>query len=468
MDMEGAGVPENVQSDPTAVRVEPRRMVDKAPPDAAYASLAQLALELGATQELKRVYARLCRFVRELTPMSGMFVSSYEPATQLRRCVYAYSEGEEIDPETFPPMPNTGSPHSRAVVSGETIVTQDFQEVMAGKPRFNVGLERDPRLPQSSIVVPMKAHDRILGAMEIQSVLPSAFTPEHVSTLQMAAHLAALAVANVEALAREKTLRMELEVRAADLEAKVRDRVRDLAAKNRELEAFSFTVAHDLRAPLRAILGISSDLLKRVPPDADPAVRGDVEIIMGSSEQMARLVEDLLRFARTAQGGVKREMVDMAAIARAILAELEAREPGRKTDLRVEDNLFVEADGALVRILLDNLLSNAWKYSARKPVTSIRVGARIVGDEVVYYVSDKGVGFDPAQSSRLFSAFQRLHPAHEYEGTGIGLATAQRIVDRHGGRIWADAAPGEGATFSFTLQPPRKRAASTETRQGSP
>jgi signal transduction histidine kinase len=425
-------------------------------PDASYAALAQLALELGAAKDAKGVYQGLLRFVQRESPMSGMFVSSYNATTQTRTCVFAFGEGEVIDPDTFPPMPNTGSPHSRAVVTGETILTQDFQEQMAGKPRFNVGLERDPRLPQSSIVVPLKAGERILGGVEVQSTQPGAFTPAHVSTLQMAAQMAAQALEGAEALARERSMRMDLEMRAADLEAKVRDRVRELAAKNRELEAFSFTVAHDLRAPLRAILTLSADLLGRLE-DARPDLRGDVEVILSSSEQMARLVEDLLEFARTAQGNVKREMVDLGALARASLADLEARDPGRKTDLRVGDNLFVEADGALVRILLDNLLGNAWKYSAKKPVTGIRVGARLQGGEVVYFLEDQGVGFDPAQSARLFSAFQRLHPANEYEGTGIGLATAQRIVQRHGGRIWAESVQGEGATFSFTLAPPARR-----------
>ena len=425
-------------------------------PDASYASLVQLALELGRAREPKDVYASLLRLVQRETPMSGMFVSSYNPLTQMRACVYAFGEGEVLDPDTFPPMPNTGSPHSRAVTTGETILTQDFQEQMAGKPRVNVGLERDPRLPQSSIVLPLKSGERILGGVEIQCTQPTAFTPAHVATLQLAAEMTAQAIEQVEALGHERATRMDLEVRAADLEAKVRERVRELAAKNRELEAFSFTVAHDLRAPLRAILSLSGDILGRGEA-LTPDVRGDVEVIQASSEQMARLVEDLLEFARTAQGNVKREMVDLGALARASLADLEAREPGRKTDLRIGENLFVEADGALVRILLDNLLGNAWKYSARKDVTSIRLGARLVGDEVVYFVEDKGVGFDPREGARLFSAFQRLHPANEYEGTGIGLATAQRIVQRHGGRIWAESTPGEGATFFFTLTPPRKR-----------
>ena len=152
-----------------------------------------------------------------------------------------------------------------------------------------------------------------------------------------------------------------------------------------------------------------------------------------------------------------RGTADQVALARAVLAEHEKADPARKTHLAVQQNLLVEADPSLVRILLDNLLGNAWKYSAKKPVTTIHVGARIVGGEIAYFVEDQGVGFDPSQGARLFAAFQRLHAPNEYEGTGIGLATAQRIVQRHGGRIWAESKPGVGATFFFTLSPPRSK-----------
>lgn len=420
---------------------------------AAFAELAQLAMDLGAERELPGVYARLRRFVAGQAPISGLFVSSFDPASQLRSCEYAFSEGEELDASTFPPMPNTGSPHSRAIETGETILTQDFQEAMAGKPRVNVGLERDPRLPQSSIVVPMRAHGVTLGAMEIQSTKPGAFTPDHVATLQLAAHLAALAVENVRALDRERGLREESERRAADLEAKVRDRVKELASKNRELEAFSFTAAHDLRAPLRAILNLSEDVLSREQAALTPRARESLRAVHESSIKMARLVDDLLQFARTAQGTVRREMVDMTSIARSILADLEAREPSRKTNFVVQDNLYTHADPTLVRILLDNLLANAWKYSAKRPITDIRVGARLEKGEVVYTVEDQGIGFDQADAARMFLAFERLAP-NEFEGSGLGLATVQRIVQRHGGRVWATGKPGEGAAFSFTLTPP--------------
>jgi signal transduction histidine kinase len=423
----------------------------------AYERLARLALELGGERELSAAYRRLRVFVEAEVPVNGLFVSSYDPATQVRTAAYAYAEGVEMDHTTLPPMPNTGSPHARACETGETIVTQDFQEAMSGKPRHNVGLAKDPRLPQSSIVVPMKVQGRILGAMEIQSVEPSAFRPEHVATLEMAAHLAGLAVSNAHALERERATRAQAEARAVELEESVRERLRELASKNRELEAFSFTVAHDLRAPLRALLSLSETLLRK--SDLDPArVRADIDAIHQSSDKMARLVTDLLTFARTNEASVRRGLVDMTHVAREVLQDLEGAEPDRKTDLRVQENLYVEADPALLRILLDNLLGNAWKFTSKKPITTIRVGARLEQGEVRYFVEDHGVGYDPREAARLFGAFQRLHKPNEYEGTGLGLATAQRIVKRHGGRIWGETKPGAGATFWFTLPPVRAKA----------
>jgi len=417
----------------------------------AYAELSDLALALGGESDLVGVYRRLREFVQRQTPTSGMFVSRYDPESQLRTCEYAFSEGEEIDVSTLPAMPNTGSPHSLCVETGDTIVTQDFQEAMAGKPRLNVGLERDPRLPQSSVVVAMKSRGRVLGGMEIQSTTVRAFTPDHVATLELAAHLAALAVENVRAIERERRLRGEIETRHAALEARAHERVSQLATKNRELEAFSFTAAHDLRAPLRGILNLTEAVLRREEAKIEARSADDLRAVIESSERMTRLVEDLLRFARTAQGPVKREMVDMTSLAEHILVGLQASS-GRKAHVEVQPNLFVDADPSLLRILLDNLLGNAWKYTRGRDVPTIRVGARLQEGEVVYHVQDNGVGFTRDAAKRIFLAFERLQPS-EFEGTGVGLATAHRIVERHGGRIWAEGRPGEGATFHFTLQP---------------
>jgi signal transduction histidine kinase len=415
---------------------------------------AELATALAAAPDAPSVYRTLRAFAQARVRLNGMFVSRYDRASQLRACVYAWSEGEELDVSTFPPMPNTGSPHSRCVETGETIVTQDFQEAMAGKPRFNVGIDRDPRLPQSSLVVALRVRGVVLGAVEVQSVEPNAFGPEDVATIETATSLAALAADSLAARERELAARAEIEARASMLERRTQERVSELASKNRELEAFSFTVAHDLRAPLRAILNLSEAVLKRDGGNVSPRSREDLEAVVRSSDRMARLVEDLLRFARTAQGSVKRSLVDMSALAREVLAELERGEPARKAHVEVQPNLFVDADPLLLRILLDNLLGNAWKYTREAPIATIRVGARIEDGEIVYFVEDNGIGFTPEQAKRVFLAFERLKP-NEFEGTGVGLATAQRVAARHGGRVWAEGAVGRGATFFFTLQPKR-------------
>lgn len=420
---------------------------DQAP----HARIAQLALGLSSAADAHDAYHALREFVEAETPMNGLFISSYDAATELRTCAYAFSEGDELDAATFPPMGNTGAPHSRACASGETILTQDFQQTMSGKPRFNVGLDKDPTLPRSSLVVPMKAQGKVLGAMEIQSTLAAAFTEEHVATLELAAHLAAVNIQNLKGREQERMFRDELE-------ARVTERTRQLATKNRELESFSWTVAHDLRAPLRAVQTYAEVLEEDHKDRLDEEGLRVIHVLSASSRRMSQLVDDLLQFAKAAQGPIQRELVDLSALAREILGEAKARDPTREAKLVVEDNLVIEADAALVRVLFVNLVDNAWKYSAKKPATLIRVGMRISEGERVFFVQDEGVGFDAAQADRLFAAFQRLHST-EYEGTGIGLATVRRIVERHEGRIWAEAEPGRGATFLFTLLPKPARPA---------
>lgn len=426
---------------------EPPVTLVKAPSatEPAHARIAQLAVSLSAAKDPLAAYRALCAFVQAETPMNGLFVSSYDAASQTRTCEYAFSEDEELDPRTFPVMAYTGSPHSRACATGETVVTHDFQEAMAGKPRFNVGLERDPELPRSSIVVPMKAHGRVLGAMEIQSTFLAAFHSEHIATLELAAHLAAVTLENVESQERERALRDSLEARVAE-------RTRQLATKNRELESFSWTVAHDLRAPLRAMLAHAQDIEERQRGRLDAESLEALRRMAASVHRMGRLIDDLLLFARAAQGPVVRELIDLASVARDVAEELRSREAPRDATITIQENLLIEADPALARVLLSNLLHNAWKYSARKPSTAITVGMRAQDGERVFFVADQGIGFDAAQTDRLFAAFQRLH-ASEYEGTGIGLATVSRIVERHGGRAWAEGKPGDGATFFFTLAP---------------
>jgi signal transduction histidine kinase len=239
---------------------------------------------------------------------------------------------------------------------------------------------------------------------------------------------------------------------ASLLERRVEERTRDLAAANRELEAFSYSVSHDLRAPLRAIDGFSKALLDDYPDRAlDEQGRHYLERIRAGTQRMAELIDALLHLARVTRADLVRRPVDVTGIAEAVAADLARRDATRAVTVRVEPALAADADVNLVTIVLENLMGNAWKFTSRRADARIEVGAVDAGGRRAYYVRDNGAGFDMEYADRLFGAFQRLHAASEFEGTGIGLATVQRIVTRHGGRIWAESEVGKGATFYFTL-----------------
>jgi signal transduction histidine kinase len=245
----------------------------------------------------------------------------------------------------------------------------------------------------------------------------------------------------------------------AGLEARVEERTAELQTANRELEAFSYTVAHDLRGPLDAIGSIAFLLEQSLAGDSDGEVQSMIAKLKVSTGNMGSLIDDLLNFARASTTTVQSERVDLSAIAREIGAELKATDPARHVDFDIHAVPEVQADAGLMRIVLDNLLRNSWKYSSRHEKACIELGAKVsvtadgTAGQVVYFVRDDGAGFDPARIGRLFQPFQRLHDKGDFPGTGIGLATVQRILARHGGEIWAESEVEKGATFYFTLGP---------------
>jgi PAS domain S-box-containing protein len=229
-------------------------------------------------------------------------------------------------------------------------------------------------------------------------------------------------------------------------------RAKDVAERSsRELEAFSYSVAHDLQAPLRAVNGYSAALVE----DLGPRLQGDekqhLERIGEAATRMAELIDALLDLARVSRTELRREQVDLSKLAETVGARLRAGETSRTVDFVVQQNLVVRVDAALALALMENLLGNAWKFAAKKEGSRIEFGQSRDASGTFYFVRDNGAGFDMAYAGKLFTPFQRLHSPAEFPGTGIGLATVQRIVQRHGGLIWAEAAPGQGATFRFTL-----------------
>jgi len=242
-----------------------------------------------------------------------------------------------------------------------------------------------------------------------------------------------------------------LRLENAALELSVRQRTAELEMANRELEAFSYSVSHDLRAPLRHIDGFTDMILeehgKSMPPDAVRLLG----MVTEAARQMNGLIEDLLRFSRLGQQPLEKEKIKMGDLFREVLAELQTERAGRQIEIRLGELPDCEGDRALLRQVVVNLLTNAFKFTRQREKAVVEIEGRSEGQERIYFVRDNGAGFDMQFARRLFGVFQRLHDAREYEGTGVGLSIVQRIVVRHGGRIWAEAEVDKGATFYFTL-----------------
>jgi light-regulated signal transduction histidine kinase (bacteriophytochrome) len=236
------------------------------------------------------------------------------------------------------------------------------------------------------------------------------------------------------------------------LEVRVRERTADLEAANKELEAFSYSVSHDLRAPLRAVDGFTKLALTQYGRDMPDDCRSLLEMARCGASEMNGLITALLAFSRSARQALNVVPVAPSDIVDSVLAALQPEITDRSIQVVIGDLPDCHADPVLLKQVYANLLSNAVKYTAKRTQARIEVGSMREGDETVYYVKDNGAGFDPKHAHRLFGVFQRLHRAEEYPGTGVGLATVQRIVVRHGGRIWCQAALGEGATFYFVLE----------------
>jgi signal transduction histidine kinase len=227
--------------------------------------------------------------------------------------------------------------------------------------------------------------------------------------------------------------------------------VEDLEQKTREMETFSYAVSHDLRAPLRRIEGFSRALLEtesgRLLDDSNRYLRN----IAQAAVDMSGLIDGMLALARVTRADIRIRPLDFSTIATTVATQLRETEPARSVDLVIRPHVEGAGDPQLLRVVLQNLLENAWKFTRTRPAARIEFGTVNQHSDLTYFVRDNGVGFDAEYSNRLFKPFQRLHPSREFEGTGIGLATVHRIIQRHGGRVWAESTPGEGATFSFTL-----------------
>ncbi len=248
-----------------------------------------------------------------------------------------------------------------------------------------------------------------------------------------------------------KLVEKKLKLLNEELEQRVNDRTAELELANKELSAFTYSVSHDLRAPLRSIRGFSEAILEDHSSGLDSEGRNYLDRVIAASYRMSELIDDLLKLSRVARQEINFDRVDISSLVKARFSYLQTEEPGRVVDCRITSSRPANGDAALLRIALDNLIDNAWKFTGTVEPACIEFGSNVNNGRTVYYVSDNGTGFDPGYTAKIFKPFQRLHSHEQYPGTGIGLSIVQRIFERHGGEIWAEAEPGKGAVFYFTL-----------------
>jgi PAS domain S-box-containing protein len=327
------------------------------------------------------------------------------------------------------------------IKQGPTLLTEDARLVTA---------PTDPlyQIVKSGIVsflhAPLLIQGQLLGTLSLGADTASYFSEEHREILAEIATLLAISI-------RQINLNEQVEHHTQELEERVQERTAALEFANQELEAFVYSVSHDLRAPLRTVSGFSQLLKDDFKTRLGETGLNYVERVFESSQRMNKLIDDLMRLSRVSRTELLLEKVNLKEIADQIIGELKSAQPERKVTFINQVLVATQADKNLIQIVLENLLRNAWKFTSKKPSAEITFGCQVMQGEVIFFVRDDGVGFDNAQAKKLFGAFQRLHSSRDFEGTGIGLVIVQRIIQRHGGMVWAEGSPGQGACFYFTL-----------------
>lgn len=289
----------------------------------------------------------------------------------------------------------------------------------------------------------------VLGSFCVIDHVPRIWTDDEIETLST---LTASVMTEIELRSEIRYKKAALE-EVATLNGQLSERTRSLETARKDLEAFTYSISHDLRSPLSTVLTFSHFLREEGSAAMNPECLDYLNRISNGAERIQRILEGLTTLGGMAQAKMRIEEVDLSAIAENILGAVQTSAPERKVTIHIEPGLKAQADRHLMQVGLENLLCNAWKFTSKTAKARIEVGAMMHGGEQVYFVRDNGAGFKEAETSKLFMPFERMHSQQEFAGTGLGLATVKRIIERHQGRIWAESEPGQGATFYFTLEP---------------
>jgi signal transduction histidine kinase len=416
-----------------------------------YAALSHANEAIARTRDRAAMLRRICEIVVAdggfCTAWIGMVDSGQRG---VRTAAYAGMAFEFFDRIALP------------LDAAHAIVAPPVRVIRDGRPYISNDRDADTsviRLPagagtfvRSSAVVPIVQSGAVVGALAVHAGEVNYFDDELTKLLLLLAEDLSFALERISAEDRREHAEIALRQVNATLEERIAERTRSLEQANRELEAFSYSVSHDLRAPLRAIAGFTDLAIESAAGRLDEESRRYLDRVRAASRRMSTLINDLLDLSRIARSELTRGAVDLSSLAEEIVGELRSEDPARTVHVTIEPGVVANADRGLVRILLANLLGNAWKFTSRRPDATIEFGAVSEHGIRRFFVRDNGAGFDMAHAHKLFTPFQRLHSEREFSGTGIGLAIVRRIAERHGGDAVARSSEGAGTTIVFTLE----------------
>ncbi len=394
----------------------------------------------------------ICRMVVDVGGyrMAWVGLAEHDVAKTLRPVAHAGFESGYLESVNlaWADVERDRGPDGIAIRTGQPCVARDISSDPAFAPWREDALQRGCH---SIIALPLTNEGQTFGALSIYAAQVDAFDAKEVDILEelagdLAYGIVALRTRSARARAEDDIQRLNHE-----LDQRVRERTAQLEVANKELESFSYSVSHDLRAPLRAIAGFSQALLDDYSANLDEEGKRCLHRVRAAAHRMGQLIDDMLSLSHVTRGEMRMETVDLSSLAQEIAGELARREPERKVVFSIAPEVIVTGDARFLRVALENLLGNAWKFTSKRQEATIEFGVTEQEGQPVYFVRDNGAGFDMEYADRLFGAFQRLHTPDEFPGTGIGLATVQRIIHRHGGRVWAEGRVDQGATVYFTL-----------------